>query len=360
MGQKKDLCQEIEQKDSVKDLLWTIDAIDRDIDKLDDDLTALKSDREKIKQENRKGVEEDLIRKDGEISRKQQALGAKQEERDKHCNEERERLSTLSELMNRSASEIKYTVRVPFFGVALDVNDIGFLGGFSLWIVLIMLRLSLRSQIVSLRVGFKKAFASGQGPDFYDLLAARQVFVFPPLEDRKQKVSVARGWIEKWWMKSAVGGVYQRSRSWALRGFGRARRWFLAYLKIEEETQKHPARGPGANNVNTDVWRVNRNMSLRIVPKGLCLLPFFIYVALFYFDYQTRNYGNELSVLRTRSLMFFEGLFLINLFVFGVWCITKWNELDRLWDYYDGIKDTNGEQEAEGATATESTGGFQP
>lgn len=89
-----------------------------------------------------------------------------------------------------------------------------------------------------------------------------------------------------------------------------------------------------SNVGDEDEWRANRNFSLRFVPKMLSLVPFFIYLFQYRFDVKTRSYGYELSEYRTYWLLFLGALFLLNLLVFGIWCITKWNELDRLWDYY--------------------------
>jgi hypothetical protein len=234
----------------------------------------------------------------------------------------------FSEAMHRSAAETKYTVRVPFFGVAFDINDLGILGGFGLWIVLILLRLSLRSQIVSLRVGFKEAFARSQEIDFYQILAARQVFVFPPLSDEKQQVIVIQGWIEKWWRQSKIGKLYHKARIVLLRLSNKARGKILAFLNIKENSFNE-------NIESSDKWQANRNVALRMVPKGLSLLPFVIYLIQFINDINTINYGIELHRTRTLLLQSWSGFILLNTFVFGVWCITKWNELDKLWDYYN-------------------------
>lgn len=209
------------------------------------------------------------------------------------CDEEKTKLDKFIDALVKSAAETKYTVHVPFFGVAFDINDVGILGGVALSAVLILLRLSLRSQIVSLRVGFKKAFGWNEEAEFYDVLAARQVFIFPPLSHEHQQVVRMRGWIETFWQG----------------------------LKLMDRS--------------TDEWQANRNAGLRFVPQFLSLLPSFIYSLQFYNDIYSRRYGFELAPQRTWVLLTLEGLFLLFIFVFGMWCITKWNELDKLWDYYD-------------------------
>jgi hypothetical protein len=258
-----------------------------------------------------------------------QTLGDWEAKKTAICDGETYRWKTFFEAMTKTAAENKYTVHVPFFGIAFDVNDIGILGGFSLWIVLILLRLSLRSQIVSLRIGFKEAFERNEERYFYEILAAQQVFVFPPLRHDKQRVSVSQGWIEQWWRRSSLGKLYQRGRVTLLRSSNRLRDWMLATLKIRN-TARQDTLGD-----DLDVWQANRNVALRVVPKGLSLLPFVIYALQFKFDLDTTHYGVELSPYRTQLLIIAGTFFIVNIFVFGVWCTTKWNELDRLWDYYD-------------------------
>jgi hypothetical protein len=326
---RRELCADLEKKEAGKedDLFWTVNTMDAELQKLDGELTKLKEKRDQLTRDQQPGI--------GEINEQvlqmENKVKANRAVRESSCEDERERLAMFATSMHRSAAETKYTVRVPFFGLAFDINDVGILGGFGLWIILILLRLSLRSQIVSLRMGFKAAFAHGQGQDFYDVLAARQVFVFPPLEDRKQKASVARGWIEIWWRASTFGRFYQGVKTRALRLVKNVWAELLTLLSIEEKSD----RGASKKDDGADEWRVNQHASLRIIPKGLCLLPFLIYLFQFSFDLRTLHYGNELSQDRTRDLVIINSFFLVSIFIFGVWCITKWNELDRLWDYYD-------------------------
>lgn len=326
--QRKELCADIEKKEAEKedDLFWTVNTTDAALRELEGKLTRLGEERGQLNKGQQGGGEISE-----QISKLENEVKAKRTEKEAACAAERDKLAMFAMSMHRTAAETKYTVRVPFFGVAFDINDVGILGGFGLWIILILLRLSLRSEIVSLRIGFKAAFASGLGQDFYDILAARQVFVFPPLEDKGQKVSVVRGWIEIWWRASKIGKFYRKVKAKSSQLLTRMRSKILSFFSIDE---KSPARafneGDGA-----DEWRVNQHASLRIIPKGLCLLPFLIYIYQFVFDLRTLPYGIELSQERTRELVIIDSFFLVNILIFGIWCITKWNELDRLWDYYD-------------------------
>jgi hypothetical protein len=92
------------------------------------------------------------------------------------------------------------TIRVPFFGFAFDVNDLGLLGGIGFIAILSLLLFSLRSEFINLRLAFKAAAKKQeQLPIFYDLLAMRQVFTLPHVED-KEKL-----WQKKpWWLWSFI------------------------------------------------------------------------------------------------------------------------------------------------------------
>lgn len=260
--------------------------------------------------------------------------------KEKLCKEEYEKLSSFYNTMERAAAEVKYTVRVPFFVIAFDVNDTGILGGLSLWIILILLRLSLRQQIISLRIGFKEAFACDQEKDFYQILASRQVFVFPYLSDPRQSARVSWGWIELGWSASKYSDWYHGLRERLVGRFRTLREDLLTRYNIRDASESYKFKLEAEKKASTsnvgdeDGWQANRNFSLRFVPKMLSLVPFFIYLFQYIFDALTSHYGFELSEFRTYSLLFLGALFLLNLLVFGIWCITKWNELDRLWDYY--------------------------
>jgi hypothetical protein len=265
------------------------------------------------------------------------------------CAQEKERLDKFTDALVRSAAETKYTVHVPFFGVAFDINDVGILGGVALLVVLVLLRLSLRSQIVSLRIGFKKAFDCNEEEDFYDILAARQVFTFPPLRHPEQQVIPMQGWIERVWRSSIVRKGYQQLLQRLSRRLRQWRGWIEDYLKQKEArirnaeasvTGENPNQVVVNNELNpparsVDGWHASRNTALRVIPHFLSLLPGFVYFFQFYNDLQSSHYGFELAKARTWFLLSFEGFLQLAIFIFGLWCITKWNEIDKLWDYFD-------------------------
>jgi hypothetical protein len=66
-------------------------------------------------------------------------------------------------------------VRVPFFGFALDVNDLGLVGGLALLVLLSVYQFALSRELDNLSISFREA----ESREFYLLLAMRQVFTVP-------------------------------------------------------------------------------------------------------------------------------------------------------------------------------------
>lgn len=81
----------------------------------------------------------------------------------------------------RSYFENTYSIRVPFFGITFDVNDLGLIGGLGFAILLILFRLSLARELDNLTLLFEEAKSDKDLPTFYNLLAMRQVLSTPPL-----------------------------------------------------------------------------------------------------------------------------------------------------------------------------------
>jgi hypothetical protein len=72
-------------------------------------------------------------------------------------------------------------IRVPFFGVAFDVNDLGTLGGFSFVIILLWFRFSIARELSNLSLTFDVARRQSTEALLrcYELLAMRQVLTVP-------------------------------------------------------------------------------------------------------------------------------------------------------------------------------------
>lgn len=79
-----------------------------------------------------------------------------------------------------------YSIKVPFFGVTFDTNDLGLIGGLGLIIILGFLLFSLERERDNLKWSFEAARPGGK-PELkrlYDLLAMRQVLTSPPPRTR--------------------------------------------------------------------------------------------------------------------------------------------------------------------------------
>lgn len=82
--------------------------------------------------------------------------------------------------MARAYVESAYTIKVPFFGITFDANDLGLIGGIAFLIILSLHRFCLTREVDNLRSSFAAAKDLGQEVEFYSLLSMRQVFTVPP------------------------------------------------------------------------------------------------------------------------------------------------------------------------------------
>jgi len=73
-----------------------------------------------------------------------------------------------------------YQVKIPFFGVTYDINDLGMLGGFAFFVVLMILQFSLARELANLRLAFREAHARNELKPCFDLLSMSQVLTVPP------------------------------------------------------------------------------------------------------------------------------------------------------------------------------------
>jgi hypothetical protein len=198
----------------------------------------------------------------------------------------------------RSLMENAYTVKVPFFGVAFDVNDLGLIGGIGLIIVLIMMRFSLRSYILSLRMGIKASTEFDSEVEFYEILASRQLFAFPTLKDSRQTIFQRK--VEKWYLFV----------KWKLFG--------------KDEKKYDPNR----------LFDSKSHKVLRKFPYLLFIFVSVIYTFILINDIVTARLGYRINHGRMIILLTASSLFLPVIFFLSYWCITKWREIFILWNRF--------------------------
>lgn len=87
----------------------------------------------------------------------------------------RDRLTQLEKILY----EQSYQAKIPFFGISYDINDLGMMGGFAFFIVLMILYFSLCRELANLRHAFKTAEARNELRDCFDLLSMGQVLTVP-------------------------------------------------------------------------------------------------------------------------------------------------------------------------------------
>jgi hypothetical protein len=100
----------------------------------------------------------------------------KQKDVDKACEHFRNSLTS-------GYVEHAFGIKVPFFGVEFDVNDLSLFSGIGFITLLILLHYSLRNELVSLKLA--KSVIKSDEEDFlyfYDLLAMKQVLTVPNVD----------------------------------------------------------------------------------------------------------------------------------------------------------------------------------
>jgi hypothetical protein len=73
-----------------------------------------------------------------------------------------------------------HMIRMPFFGVVFDLNDLTLIAGLAFSIILMWLSFALSSELRDMRTTFRKAQEAGSLGLAYDLLLVQQVLIVPP------------------------------------------------------------------------------------------------------------------------------------------------------------------------------------
>jgi hypothetical protein len=282
----------------------------------------------------------------------------------------------------------RYTIKSPFFGIEFDSNDITLFGGFTLVIVLIMLRLGLRNYILSLRICIKSVQQTTDAKPFYDLVASRQLFVFPYLEDKNQKPHF--GQTEEIWKDSRlrervvfmlrimnISKQELKDILWkymntvftlrtgdknknlsifftvlvtlillaafvscfifgilAVAGALILLFFFYVILKAFLFRREDIEHSSTVTQVTKNYWTVNPQPWLNRIPKIFSLIPFLVYFTSFIEDVNSSHIGWVLLPMRTSVSLCLSSVFLFSIFGLGFWCVSKWSEIDKLWEIF--------------------------
>ncbi len=85
-------------------------------------------------------------------------------------------------------------VRIPFFGVSFDINDLGVIGGFAMSIVVFLLFLGLSREKSNLDFVFnhiRECYPSEKQTFFFNYLAMSQILTIPPIGSIKKWVTIS-------------------------------------------------------------------------------------------------------------------------------------------------------------------------
>lgn len=88
------------------------------------------------------------------------------------------------------------SLRIPFFGIGFDINDLSLISGITFTIILIWLRLSLWTELNSTQQVFERVDVKDlkEVKDYYEYLGTRQVFTIPLSFDEQLKKYGERQW----------------------------------------------------------------------------------------------------------------------------------------------------------------------
>src|SRR6202023_1922909 len=98
----------------------------------------------------------------------------------------------LYDAMAKSYVENDMSIKAPFFGFTIDASDLGILGGLALATVLLMFIFSITREVENLSIACAKAKEVGQIPEFYDVLAMRQILTVPRSVKREEPTKFLR------------------------------------------------------------------------------------------------------------------------------------------------------------------------
>lgn len=95
-------------------------------------------------------------------------------------------LISYAERLHASRVDNIVLIHIPFFGIVLDVNDLGILGGFTFVVILMWFRFSLWRELYNLSSTFKAAKTDEDLEFCYRALAMSQVLTVPPALSKHQ------------------------------------------------------------------------------------------------------------------------------------------------------------------------------
>lgn len=96
----------------------------------------------------------------------------------------------------RNRRENVLSLRIPFFGISFDINDLSLISGITFTIILIWLRLSLWTELNATQQVFERVDVKDlkEVKDYYEYLGTRQVFTIPLTFDEQLEKYGERQW----------------------------------------------------------------------------------------------------------------------------------------------------------------------
>lgn len=179
----------------------------------------------------------------------------------------RQKIMDRVKFMDNDYYDKSISIAVPFFGVVIDVNDLGLFSGITFIIILIMLRFSLNRELNNINHFFSVTQSSKNSNLYYDLL-----------------------------------GMYQI---------------FTVHVGINPASNSHSAK------IKNPLWRY--------VPRLLLLLPVFSYIYVYLNDFSTLIEGMINSASSTSFISISSTLFLLIISYLTFICLRILGRIERKW-----------------------------
>lgn len=253
-------------------------------------------------------------------------------------------------------------IHIPFFGVSIDINDLGLFAGLTFVVILLWFRFSLLRELNNIKIAFGMAGSlhtdfnetvadsnnlkqevehrrkeKDQKPQWerqyarlrycYDILAMQQVLTEPPRSD-------------------LVYLYLSRRRHWFRRAVIRLRFWFSPFYKrlpAAERTRQLRSLAHKLRNYFNQTyarwllnelrrrWPLLRKFVWSTVPKILYSLPFIVQLFVFQYDLESLPVGYAINQPGTKRIVQTEIVLLITIAALTILCTVIAEKIDKLW-----------------------------
>jgi len=196
--------------------------------------------------------------------------------------------------LDRARTEKVMMIHVPILGIMLDINHLGFLGGFAFTVILLWFRFGLWKELSNLKMVFRHASEKKKLPDYYQHLIMWQVLSVPQTQ--------------VWWLpRSLLKRRFKKKLNKIIPS--------LFYIIFTETP-----------------YRLNSVIFSKTVVKILFFLPLIVQFLVLRNDYLTYQIGEITSKSSARLGLITGSFWFVLIFIFTWRCFSLLRDIDSEWD----------------------------